>query len=107
MPVNYKYWIKIKGKKIPLNQLLKRVFAKIGIVRTGANTKHHMNPLQYWYKSNPDLKVWIDKYVEENIHEIDGYNELKADCEELFNSNEWTGKMQVLSLLSAVKLLNS
>ena len=107
VPVKYNCWIKIKGRKIPLSQIFNRVLGKIGFVKYGSNTKNHMNPLQYWYKSNPELKAWIDQYFKENINELNDYYNLKTDCEKLFNSDEWTGKVQVLSLLSAIKLLNS
>jgi len=107
VPVKYNFWIKIKGHKIPLSQVFNRILGKIGFVKYGSNTKNHMNPLQYWYESNPELKAWIDQYFKENINELNDYHNLKADCEKLFNSNEWTGKVQVLSLLSAIKLLNS
>ena len=107
VPVNYKYWLTIKGHKIPLNQIINRIKGKLGLARYGSNTKNHMNPLQYWYDSNKDLKKWMDEYVNQNLNIIDDYPILKTDCIELFKSKEWTGKIQVLSLLSAVKLLKA
>ena len=107
VPVNYRYWVKIKGQKIALKQIINRIKGKIGLAKYGSNTKNHMNPLQYWYNTNTELRNWIDEYVEQNLHIIDDYPKLKDDCTELFNSKEWTGKIQVLSLLSAVKLLKA
>lgn len=105
VPVNYPYWVKIKGKKVPLKQIISRVKNKIGLNKFGSNTKHHMNPLQYWYNTNPELRNWIDNYINDHLPLLDSFPELKKDCLELYNSKEWTGKIQVMSLLSAVKLI--
>ena len=103
VPVNYPYWINIKGRKIPLNQLVSKLASRIGIARYGINTKRHMNPLEYWYNNNNDLKLFIEKYFNENITLLENYTELKKDCEKLFLYGKGPEINQVISLMGAIK----
>jgi asparagine synthase (glutamine-hydrolysing) len=63
-----------------------------------------MNPLDYWYATNRDLKNFSDHYFGENIRRIDSYSELGDICRKLYNTGTVMEKSQVLTLLSAVKL---
>jgi asparagine synthase (glutamine-hydrolysing) len=105
VPVNYPYWINIKGRKIPLNQLVSKLASRIGIASYGSNTKRHMNPLEYWYNNNNnnDLKLFIEKYFNENITLLENYTELKKDCEKLFFYGKGPEINQVISLMGAIK----
>jgi len=99
VPVNYRYWINIKGRKIPLSQLPIKILSKLGIAKYGLNTKNNMNPLEYWYNTNPELKKFMDGYFNENIQLLNEYPQLKKDCEVLYSSGKRSEKVQVLSLL--------
>lgn len=105
VPVNYPYWISIKGKKIPLNQLPHKVLVKLGVTKGGLDNPKHMNPLQYWYKTNDQLKIFMDNYYSQNIQLLNHYPLLKADCEKLYSSDKGTEKNQVLSFLSSLSYL--
>lgn len=105
VPVNYSYWIYIKGKKIPLNQLPLRILMKLKLIKEGIDSPKHMNPLQYWYKTNNDLRIFMDDYYSENIQLLNSYSNLKSDCEKLYFSCKGTEKNQVLSVLSSIKIL--
>lgn len=109
VPINYPYWIKIKGKNIPFNQLLAKLLSRLGFTKYGINTKNNMNPLEYWYNTNPELKNFMDDYFGENISMLDAYIDLKAVCSDIYNDikNTGTEKIQVLTLLSAVKNIYS
>ena len=62
-----------------------------------------MNPLEYWYNTNDDLRTFQNNYFKENIDRItDG--SLKSDCQNLYNFGNAIEKNQVLTLLSALKL---
>lgn len=67
-------------------------------------TPHHMNPLDYWYQTNPDLKEFMDDYFLKHIDLVLN-KELKKDCIYLYNKCAHSEKIQVLTLLSAIKLL--
>ena len=62
-----------------------------------------MNPLEYWYNTNNDLRTFQDNYFKENIDRITNGG-LKSDCQNLYNSGNAIEKNQVLTLLSAIKL---
>ena len=104
VPVNYPHWVKIKGKPIPIKEIPTIVLAKLGYKKYGLNSKNHMNPLEYWYRTNSQLKTFMDNYYHENIHLLDRYPQLQAGCKHLYYNSEGTEKIQVLSLLSAIKI---
>lgn len=66
--------------------------------------KNNMNPEQIWYNKNKDVKDYLDKYFENNIHRADFDKELRADLEKLYHTGNITEKTQVLTLLGAYKL---
>lgn len=95
--------IRYRGRAIPVNRILSVLLRKM--VKGGfAPTKFHMNPMNYWYKTNLDLKKFQDKYYEENIHHLKNHPILKKDCELLYKGGSGIEKNQVLTFLSALKL---
>lgn len=102
VPVNYPFWININGRKTPINQLVSKFASRIGIAMYGINTKNNMNPLEYWYNTNPDLQNFMDNYFNENIHLLNKYLQLKVDCEQFYFSAKGPERVQVLSLLSTL-----
>ncbi|MEK4604536.1 MULTISPECIES: asparagine synthase-related protein [Bacillus] len=73
----------------------------------GYNTKNGMNPFDYWYRTNSELKEFIDSYYKQNIKLLDKLNEkeLKVMCENLYNNGITVEKLQVLTVLATVKLI--
>ncbi|MDH2881561.1 asparagine synthase-related protein [Bacillus cytotoxicus] len=73
----------------------------------GYNTKNGMNPFDYWYRTNSELKEFIDSYYKQNIKLLDALNEkeLKVMCENLYNNGITVEKLQVLTVLATVKLI--
>ncbi len=102
--------INIFGRKILLkqftNKVIKYLFKKIGLIKSTSSFdgKNHMNPLNYWYRTNEDLRKYLDSYFNENIKLLDNDKELKKDCEYLYANGGTTEKSQVLTLLSVMKL---
>jgi len=100
--------IRIRGKSVPFTKLPQFIYQGIQLNlglkdKTLLNSASHMNPFDYWYHSNPNLPTFFNKYFSENIHRISD-PELKKDCEYLFKGTT-TEKMQVLSLLAAIKYI--
>jgi asparagine synthase (glutamine-hydrolysing) len=98
----------INKKIVPISTLhkfiVKGVKLRLGIVdKTAYNSPNHMNPFDLWYNTNKALPKFFDTYYDENIDRIED-DELKNDCKLLFKGTV-TEKMQVLSLLAAVKLI--
>ncbi|GIN90667.1 hypothetical protein J22TS1_17180 [Siminovitchia terrae] len=112
-------WESIKGKitdkKINIMDrdiLLKHVPSKIynltlkkfGFKKNSINTKNHMNPLDYWYNTNEDLRSFMDDYFHTNINRLKFNEDLLNDCKFLYTKGNNTEKNQVLTLLAFLKL---
>lgn len=65
-------------------------------------SKEHMNPFDFWFNTNNGLSIFINSYIKENLNNIDS-KELQDDCKYLFYNYNASEKLQVISLLSAVK----
>lgn len=100
--------IEILGRNIPrrevFNKILKFILRKLKIIKNDLETRHHMNPVDYWYNTNNKLKLYFDNYYEENLKLLKKDVELKKDMEFLYNTGTSIEKTQVLSLLAAIKL---
>jgi len=98
--------VKILGKEVPVKKLPKKVLYKLKLLKAPSETSFHMNPLSYWYKTNPEIKKFQDNYFEENIFRLDDYNQLKEDSIDLYETGNAIEKNQVLTLLSSLKLFS-
>lgn len=95
--------IEVRGKNIPVSRILPLVLYKLGLKKSALQSKNHMNPLDYWYSTNKNIRLFQEKYFKENINLL-GDIKLKENCKRLFIEGNAIEKNQVLSLLSAVKL---
>ncbi len=102
-PSPNQFSINYKGRQILLKKLPSAMLQKLGLKSDPKSTKNHMNPLEYWYKTNNDLRTFQDNYFKENIDRITNGG-LRSDCQKLYNSGNAIDKNQVLTLLSAIKL---
>jgi len=103
--INNNFKVNINGSDLYLKNLPKKILNKL-TGNDGFNNIKNMNPLDYWYKNNDDLKDFIDNYYKENISLIPNIK-IKKHCIELFNNYKVVEKIQVISLLSSVKLITS
>lgn len=108
------------GKKIPhykskefLKWLSGSIKRRLGLRKKGNNqktmvvsTKDHMNPVDYWYETNPYIRNFMQNYWEENQHYITD-EQLRNDMQHLFMDCVLLDKLQALSVLSTIKLINS
>lgn len=100
--------IKIGKKEVYLSSVGEVIIKKLGsfvsLNKTIASkTKHHMNPIDYWLIHNNKLLNFFNQYVEDSIKlEID--NELRNDLVKLFKYGTGIEKIQVLTLLSAIRM---
>ncbi len=70
------------------------------------SSKFDMSPIDYWYKTNPFIKEFMNNYWEENKHLIVD-KQLSDDMNHLFNDCVLLDKLQAISVLSTIKLINS
>ncbi|AEX85655.1 hypothetical protein Marpi_1251 [Marinitoga piezophila KA3] len=92
--------IKVLGRQIAITQIPHKIIRKILNKKT-IMTRHHMNPLEYWYKNNHMLKSFFEKTFNEKIKNFDISKELKTDVQNMFESGKVIEKTQVLTLLEA------
>ena len=101
-------WERGGGK--PTNNQFLRFYNKVkrgSLMRLPIKTmwKYSMTPEQLWYDKNPEIKAYLDNYLEENIYRAEKYSELKTDLINLYKNGNITEKTKVLTLLAALKLL--
>ena len=101
--IDDKFKFKICDREFYLRNLPKRMFKKI-TGRNGNNDISGMNPLDYWYNNNDDLKKFIDNYYKENLDLIKN-EKIKGYCIKLFENYSVSEKNQVISLLSSLKMI--
>ena len=110
----------VLGKQIPtltdkdfLPWLRGSILRRLGLRKKGEKsrtlkiaTKDNMNPVDYWYETNPYIRSFMQNYWEENKHLIVD-KQLSDDMNHLFNDCVLVDKLQALSVLSTIKLINS
>lgn len=69
-------------------------------------SKFNMNPVDYWYNTNPSLRVFMDEFWSNN-YELIPDSQLKHDMEHLYLNCVVFDKLQCLSVLSAIKQIKS
>jgi asparagine synthase (glutamine-hydrolysing) len=99
--------VKIKGHNIPVKNVPYLTYNKIkNIITHNSNgamaTKFHMNPMAYHIKNNSSVADFINNYTRDGIAFLNN-SELRKDIESLIANDNAINKVQILSLLSAVK----
>lgn len=106
---SYPKQITLLGRTIELKDLPKRLFwylcKKLKIYDFyRAESGKSMNPLDSWFDTNVNLRNTLDAYFKENIERITSV-EIKNAAMKLYKSGVMMEKLQVITLLSAIKLL--
>lgn len=99
--------VNIFGRNVLLSKLPSKIFwyllKRIRIEHSSQNSKKHMNPLDYWYRTNSDLRTYLDMYFDDNIDLLSFDNELKNDCTTMYKNHSNIEKNQVITLLGVMK----
>ena len=94
------------GKDFTISQLfnhaLKMGQLKVGLKKKSIETPFHMNPFDYWYATNSELKKYMDNYFGEYAYKVDD-EMLRKDVIELYQKGNVVEKTQVLTLLAILK----
>jgi len=89
----------IFGRTTTLKALPRKAFNKL-FHASSLNTKHHMNPIDYWYNTNDDLREFFLDTFNKGIDLLKN-EKLRNDCQKLFTTGNTIEKTQVLTLLEA------
>jgi asparagine synthase (glutamine-hydrolysing) len=95
------YKINTGKYSIKFYAIMKRLYKKIYGDRPGDS----MNPTEYWFRTNSELREVFRMYWEDHRSLLNDYPSIKEDAAFLFNQGTTLEKTQALTLLSAVKLL--
>lgn len=68
------------------------------------NTPNSMNPVDYWYRTNPNLRAFLLSFWED-FSPIIPYEDLYSDMESLIKEEAITDRLQCLSVLAAIRLI--
>ncbi|WP_283642103.1 hypothetical protein [Croceibacter atlanticus] len=98
--------ITLKGRKIPLRKIPLKLLQLIGIRKVGLSSSSHMNPLDYWYNTNSNLKKFQDEYFNNGIKNLKSES-LIEQCTNRYAVGNAIEKNQILSLLAANNLFFS
>lgn len=102
------YWIRIGNHYMKSNDFAQKtlnyLLRKTGILKSDTGSKNHMNPFDYWYHTNQEVKDFMDSYYQTNIYRLSEFSELQNDCINMYNDYKVTEKAQVLTLLAVMKL---
>lgn len=110
----------VMGKRIPVpgnpefpGWLKGSILRRLGLRKKGQKpktivlaNKNNMNPVDYWYQTNPRLKEFMNHYWDENKHLIPE-GQIKDDMMHLYEDCVLYDKLQCLSVLSAMRLILS
>lgn len=113
-------YAQVMGKRIPIpgnpefpGWLKGSILRRLGLRKKGQKpktivlaNKNNMNPVDYWYQTNPRLKEFMNHYWEDNQNWIPE-GQIKDDMTHLYNDCVLYDKLQCLSVLSAMKLILS
>lgn len=77
-----------------------------GKIQMHLNQSNNMNPFNKWYNENETLRTFINEYLKENLNRLDGYNELKKDCEVICKIGNIVEKTQVMTLIQFLKRID-
>lgn len=97
--------VSIRGREMPLNKVFGR-FYRYAQIKTSKNGREgnliNMNPIGYYITHNADLQQYLNDYFQ--YIDVVENKELRAAIQEMYNNGNATEKLQVVSLLSAIKL---
>lgn len=83
-------------------RVVQKVAYSIGLAKS-ANTSNHMNPFEYWYETNSDLRRFIEDYYCNTRKYADQYHKTAEKIDLLYNSSRPMDKLIALTVLSGIK----
>ena len=89
------------------------ILRRLGFIKKGAapktiklDSRESMNPIDYWYNTNPYFKSFLEQYWNENAHLLPN-NNLGADMKHLYDDCVLYEKIQALTVLSVLKFIKN
>ena len=102
-PISAKLYHYRKKAARGFNKYANKVLRKAGLGRfalSGAN----MNPWDYWYDTNPDIREFVRNYTNEHLHILSSYSHLRDEVIAMSRSGRASDKLLAVSLLATIKV---
>lgn len=102
-PISAKLYHYRKKAARGFNKYANKVLRKAGLGRfalSGAN----MNPWDYWYDTNPDIREFVRNYTNEHLHFLSSYPHIRDEVIAMSRSGRASDKLLAVSLLATIKV---
>lgn len=76
---------------------------KLGLLKEGTDSRNHMNPVDFWMRSNLSISKYFENLFTTHLVLLSSHTELQKDTKALFETGSAIEKIQVVSLLTAMK----
>ncbi|MDY4006916.1 MAG: hypothetical protein SOY68_13510 [Fusobacterium varium] len=100
-------YLKVGNREIPayksISIILDYILRKLKFKKNNLETKKSMHPVDYWSRSNYDLKIFLDGLFDKNIENINNYTEIYNDCKKMYFNGNVLEKDFVLTFLLSYK----
>ena len=83
-------------------RIVKQFGKRLGLVNSISDV-NEMNPYDYWYETNAELRSFVNNYFHANIALAKHYCEVQKDIEKLFTEGNARDKLIALTVLGVLK----
>ena len=88
-------------------RVIRKTLFKLGFVKSRSRSDSSMNPYEYWYDTDSEMRAFINDYYDQKISLIAENKVLTKEVETLFNSRIVLEKLMALTVLGmADEVLN-
>lgn len=89
--------------KMKVRAAVKKIKKLLGVLSESTVALESMNPFEYWYNNNKNIKSFINDYYEENKNRLNNYSELNKLIVQVYEEGNVIDKMAVLTVLAVIK----
>lgn len=102
----YQFTLKFNGHTHSLPKIKRAIIKRINkyIFKGSKPSRHNMNPLDFWYQNNSEIRDFMDSFMKENIPLLDAYPLLQKDIDTLYKTGDTYEKTQAMTVLGAFKM---
>ena len=72
----------------------------LGLTSSRVRKDSSMNPYEYWYDTDPEMRAFMDTYYQEHIASLSAYPELSQEVTQQFHSPSVLEKLMALTVLA-------
>lgn len=85
----------------PLRHLAVMVFKMLGLNSLSSSGANKMNPMDYWYSHNPEMREFMEEYYQRHIGSLNGFPVTRRAAVRMWKQGRCGDKQLVLTVLAA------